>query len=328
MRSRRQQFGSALLGLLLGSAGLYFAFRGFDLDELLTVLGQVQWAWILGAVGLTVVGFVVRGWRWRSLLLPLTQATLRSTTVATVIGYFGNNVLPARLGEIMRAYVLARRQKDIDIAVCVGSIAVERILDLVAVVVLAALSIPALGSATVSLASWLPAALAVLVASAGLWAASHSKALRRRLQTWSPPAVGLLGRFGGLMGSFLKGLLVLGENPRTVALLLQTTIQWLGYVAAVWMVARGVGLPLSLVEVGAVMVATSLAISIPAAPGYVGTFHAANVLLLSEVLAYDPAQAQTFAILSHAVGWVPSVILGAAALVREPVRLRDLDAAV
>ncbi len=325
MTSLHHKLGSTLFGLLLGAVGLYLAFRGFDLDELLAVLGQVEWAWIVGALGLTVAGFVVRGWRWRTLLLPLTHATLWATTAATMIGYFGNNVLPARLGEIMRAYVLAQRQKNIDTAVCIGSIAVERLLDLVAVAILAALSIPALGSDTLSLASWLPAALATLVASAILWGASHSQALRRRLRTWSPPPENFPGRFGGLVGSFLKGLLVLGENPHTGALLLQTLIQWLGYVAGVWMLARGVGLPLSLGEVGAVMVATSLAISIPAAPGYVGTFHAANVLLLSEVLTYDPAQAQTFAILSHAVSWVPSVFLGAAVLVREPVRLRDLD---
>ena len=176
-----------------------------------------------------------------------------------------------------------------------------------------------------SLVSWLPAALGILLATATLWRVSRSRALRRRLRAWSLPREGFPGRFRRLVGSFLEGLLVVGENPRTGTLLLQTTIQWLGYLAGVWMLGRGVGLPLSPLEVGTVMVATSLAISIPAAPGYVGTFHAANVLLLTEVLAYDPARAQTFAIISHAVSWVPSVILGAAALVREPVRLRDLE---
>lgn len=325
MRSRGHQLGTTLFGLVIAAGGLYLAFRDFDLGELLAVLGQVEWMWIMATLGLTVGGFVLRGWRWRTLLLPRTHATLGATTTATMIGYFGNSVFPARLGEIMRAYVLARRQNNIDTAVCFGSIAVERLLDLVAVAILAALTIPALGPDSLSLVSWLPATLGILLATATLWGVSRSSAVRGRLRAWSAPREGLRDRFRRLTGSFLEGLLLLGENPRTGTLLLQTAIQWLGYLAGAWMLGRGVGLPLSPLEVCAVMVATSLAISIPAAPGYVGTFHAANVLLLTEVLAYDAPRAQAFAIVSHAVSWLPSVILGAAALAREPVRLRDLN---
>ena len=101
-------------------------------------------------------------------------------------------------------------------------------------------------------------------------------------------------------------------------------MQWddLRYVLAV---ARAGSVPLTWIESGVVLLATVVAVSVPGAPGFVGTYHAAVVLVTADVLGHPTAQAQAFAILSHASSWLPTVAIGAICLLRSAVRLGEVS---
>jgi glycosyltransferase 2 family protein len=308
---------------MVAVVGLAVAFRRVDLDALGAALAEASWSWFAAAAAATILAVIVRAWRWRLLLAPVELIGVEPLFAATMIGYFGNGVLPLRLGELMRAVAVGRRGGRVDASTALGSIAVERLLDVVSALGVAALVVPFSGGFGGGIEAWAGAAVLVTAAFGGLLWASRSPRLRRSIAARAEASGG--GRPGQLARSFLRGLLILGEGPKLLPIALQTVVIWAAYVVATWAAARAAGVPLSWLETGLVLVATTVAVSVPAAPGYVGTYHAAVVLVTADLLDHPVARAQAFAILSHASSWLPTVGIGAFYLLRSSIRLRDLD---
>jgi uncharacterized membrane protein YbhN (UPF0104 family) len=264
-----------------------------------------------------VFAVLARAWRWQLLLAPIERIGIEPVFSATMIGYFGNGVLPLRLGEVMRAAAIGRRGGRIDASTALGSIAVERLLDVASALAFAALVVPFSGGLGGGIEAWSGAAVLVIAAGGGLLWVSRSRRVRAALQARTESTGG--GRFGELVRSFLRGLLILGELPSLWPVLLYTALIWIAFTAASWMAARSAALELSWMETGLVLVAAIVAVSVPGAPGYVGTFHAAVVLVTHDLLGHPTARAQVFAILMHASSWLPTVLLGAACLLGSSV---------
>ncbi|MCK5330976.1 MAG: flippase-like domain-containing protein, partial [Candidatus Marinimicrobia bacterium] len=123
---------SVAIGISL--AGLYFAFRGVEFEELLGAITRVNGSYILASVLLMVFSVVLRALRWRLILEPIQNISFHPLFGATMIGYFGNSVLPFRLGELLRAYSLSRT-KPISASEAFGTIVLERVLDMIGVLV-------------------------------------------------------------------------------------------------------------------------------------------------------------------------------------------------
>jgi uncharacterized protein (TIRG00374 family) len=311
-------------GLILAAAGLAIAFRRVDLRALGAELAGARWGWFLAAAAVTVLAVMVRAWRWQVLLAPIERIGIEPLFSATMIGYFGNGVLPLRLGEVMRAVAIGKRDgARVDVSTALGSIAVERLLDVVSALAVAALVVPFSGGLGGGVIAWSGAAALVIGAFGGLLWASRSRWVRR-LVAARADASGE-GRLGKLLRSFLRGVLVLGESPALLPIALATALIWIGYLTCVWTAARAAGLPLSWLESGMVLLATTVAVSVPAAPGYVGTYHAAVVLVAADWLGHPAAQAQAFAILIHASSWLPTVAIGALCLLRSSVELGEVS---
>ncbi|HVR28902.1 MAG TPA: lysylphosphatidylglycerol synthase transmembrane domain-containing protein [Thermoanaerobaculia bacterium] len=307
-------------GLLIALAGLAVAFRRVDLEALRAALVQASWPWFAGAGALTVFAVAVRAWRWRLLLAPIDRVGLEPLFSATMIGYFGNGVLPLRLGELMRAVALGRRGTRVDTGAALGSIAVERLLDVASAVLLAALVVPLAGDSRVASGSRWGAVALVAAGFGGLVGASRSA----RVRAWLGTLAGRGGRFGALARSFLRGLLTLGDMRLLPPIALQTAVIWLAYGVVTWMAARAAGISLTWLETGLVVVATTVAVSLPSAPGYVGTFHAAAVLVVGDLLGYAATPAQAFALLAHAASWLPTVAIGGLCLLQSSMRIDEV----
>jgi len=93
------------LGLAISLIFLYLALRGLRLADLVDVLGRANYWWLLPGVAVYFVAVWVRAWRWRYLLLPIKEIPTRRLFPTTVIGYLGNNIFPARAGELLRIVV-------------------------------------------------------------------------------------------------------------------------------------------------------------------------------------------------------------------------------
>ena len=116
-----------VIGLIIAVFAIYFTFRNVSLKELLDSFSNVNFTYLIPSAILIIVSFVVRGLRWKTLLSPIKKVKTRQIFSPLMIGFMGN-MLPARAGEFIRAYLLAKRE-EIAFTGVFASVVVERIFD-------------------------------------------------------------------------------------------------------------------------------------------------------------------------------------------------------
>jgi uncharacterized protein (TIRG00374 family) len=116
------------IGIAISAVFLYLALRNLHLADVWAVARQAHYGWIIPGVAVYFIGVWARTWRWDYLLRPMKRVPLRRLFPVVVIGYMGNNVYPARAGELIRAYVL-RRREDISVSASLATIIIERVFD-------------------------------------------------------------------------------------------------------------------------------------------------------------------------------------------------------
>lgn len=249
------------------------------------------------AIGLYAVATLIRGWRWHAILLQSAIGHARIDAYAlTVVGYMGNTVLPARGGEILRILLLGERT-DARRREILGSIVAERALDAAALVVLfALLTWTQVAGAPVGQA---PALAALAVVGGGVLVLLFYIWLRRR---------GRLERFASIVRPFLRASRLL-VGKRGLGLLAITIGIWILEGAIFWLIGQSLELPVAFLEALFLVVLTSFFLSVPAAPGYLGTFDAALIFGL-KALDIQGGEAVAFVLLARFVLFVPITAAG------------------
>ena len=116
------------IGILISGIFLFFALRGLKLQEVWQAVQGGKYIWLLPGIGVYFVGVWVRAWRWHYLLRPLKKIPTAAMFPIVTIGYMGNNIYPARAGEVLRAMILKQRQ-DVPVSASLATIIVERVFD-------------------------------------------------------------------------------------------------------------------------------------------------------------------------------------------------------
>ena len=116
------------LGVFISVVFIWLALRGLRLDQFWQALQTANYWWVLPGVGVYFVAVWARAWRWHYLLKPIKEVPTSTMFPITTIGYMGNNIYPARAGEVLRAVVLKRRQ-GVSVSASLATIIVERTFD-------------------------------------------------------------------------------------------------------------------------------------------------------------------------------------------------------
>ena len=115
------------LGIGISVIFVWMALNGLDLKGVWEVIKSANYIWLLPSVGVYFIGVWVRTWRWDYLLRPLKKIPVKNLFPVVVIGYMGNNVYPFRAGELLRSYVLYRRE-GVKISASLATVVIERVL--------------------------------------------------------------------------------------------------------------------------------------------------------------------------------------------------------
>jgi uncharacterized protein (TIRG00374 family) len=317
-----------LLGIAITLVCLGLAFYRVNLDELLRALAGADYALVAPAIVLWLIGYVARTIRWRTILSQSPVGSMFELFGVLMVGFATNNLLPARLGELARAYLL-RRRTGLRKTFVLASIFLERVFDGLALV-----AVIAILSAMVELPGWgreveaAAAALFVGVAIClGILLYRHELAARF-VAFVARPLPTRIGKFAiGAFGAFVNGLGSM-RSPGVVAgtsalSLVVWGIEWAAYM----LVASAFSLGLSTVQLAAacafLLVVVNLGIMIPAAPGYVGTFQFFAVAALG-VWGVPPEKALAVAIVAHLAQYVLVTAIGLAFFGREHISLRTM----
>ena len=329
MRLKLWAGGLVSLGLLA------FIFSKIDFHRLWEVLRSVDLGWVAAAGVLNLVFYIIRAERWRFLMEPVKKGVpLIDLLSATIIGFMANNILPARLGEFARAYVLGRRE-SVPASSVFATIVVERLFDSLAVLmllvyVLATMPESIAGGGTAGMiqkAGYVSlGACAVLISVVAFFVAAPGRAAAAVDGILRPISPGFAAKAVYLTEKFASGLRVV-KSPRLLSrIIFYTLLHWLPLFIPVMFFFKAFGLHYGVYQALFFLVITLFSVAVPSTPGFVGTYEAAGVGALV-LLGMDKEAALGFTILAHAVSFVPITLLGFIFLSRENLSLGGLKKA-
>ncbi|NMB89179.1 MAG: flippase-like domain-containing protein [Chloroflexi bacterium] len=318
------------LGLLISAVFLYLALKGLALDQVWTAMLHAHYLWLLPGIAVYFVGVWVRSWRWHYMLRPLKKIPTYQMFPIVAIGYMGNNIYPARAGEVLRAAVLKQRQ-GVPISATLATVIVERIFDGVVMLAFVFLNLPELVRLTGSSGTlgnlsiyqltvfgsvaFIGALLVFLLAAMFpntserivRWAAGRFVPLR-----WRDNVIDVSVRF-------LTGLESLRSPQEALMIFFTTVIIWLLETGKYWFVMHAFEFQVSFFALMLMNGIVNLTTTLPSAPGYIGTFDAPGIALLA-AYGIPPELAASYTLVLHGALWVPITLVGAYYYLRQPLR--------
>jgi hypothetical protein len=286
----------ALLGLTISAIALALVVRQVDLAAAWEVLRDAAPAWVAVTILCIVLDVTLRALRWRGLLAPIARLRLATVAASLLVGYLANNVLPARLGELVRSHHLGDRT-GISRASVLGTVVVERVVDTGVLVAIASAAIVVL-----SVRGIVASAVLLGLAVTGLLVAGLALALVAHRLPFAARGIAELERRPSVAraATRLRGGLAVAGRPRTMAGAIGWSVAaWASTIVAFAAAGHAIGLELTWGQAALLAAGVSLVTAIPAGPGYVGTFELAAVEIAGAIgIAAEPAFA--LALLVHA----------------------------
>ena len=298
------------LGLAISIACLAFFLARTDVSEIRESFGGADYALAFAAVPVYFVAFWLRTLRWQALLRPIAQVPVRRLYPIALIGLMANNIAPARVGELVRAYLVGERE-GMPKTTALGTIAVDRAFDGLTLVTTLGICIAILGSDPRVKSLGLATALVFFAASAVLLALGtapiRARSLMLRIARMLPSQ--LQTPVEVLVDSFLSGLVSIRRPWALVAAALLSLASWGSEAAMYVIIGHAFHLPVGIEVYLLITAAPNLALSILASPGGVGPFEVTT----REVLVYfgtGSAQASAYALALHALLLGPVIVAG------------------
>ncbi|WP_460597536.1 lysylphosphatidylglycerol synthase transmembrane domain-containing protein [Geomonas sp. Red276] len=320
-----------LAGIAISLFFLALVFRKIELDKLTAAFKGMDYRYLFPALVLTFVSYFLRAVRWKFLLLPIKRTRLSNLVSATMIGYMGNNVFPARLGEFMRAYALARRER-MEFSAVFATLVVDRLCDgftmlLVLVVAFFTVTLPP-GKAglhqQLMRGGYLMLGL-YLVVIAFLVLLKQRTAWTLGVVRWllTPLPIRFSSKIEDLLTSFIDGLRLSASPLQFFGIVGSSLAIWATAIWPVDLLLRAFGLPMPISASLFIMVFLVFAVMIPASPGSVGTYEYAGAVALT-ALGAKWEMSVSIALVIHALSFFPVIPVGFYYLWRDKLSVKDL----
>lgn len=319
------------LGVLISVLFIWLALRGLQLNEFWSAVQKANYGWLIPGIGVYFVGVWVRAWRWHYLLKPIKEIPTQTMFPITTIGYMGNNIYPARAGEVLRAVIL-KRKEGVPVSASLATIIVERIFDGVVMLAFVFVNLPELAKLT-SASGFIGNIQQAAVIGTGLFLGALAVFLLAAMFPHTTARIGgwIIQRFTpqrlherllGLMNKFLAGLESLRSPWNVLMIFFTSVIIWLLETGKYWFVMHAFDFTVSFFALMLMNGIVNLATTIPSAPGYIGTFDAPGIAVLT-AYGVDQATAAGYTLTLHIALWLPITALGAYFLAREGIKWSD-----
>ncbi|MEM7416477.1 MAG: lysylphosphatidylglycerol synthase transmembrane domain-containing protein [Gemmatimonadota bacterium] len=309
----------AWAGVAISLALLWWLFRGEDLGDIARQVAQADFAFLVLAGALNVTGGLIRAVRWRLLLAALGHdVPFAARWKALNIGFAVTNITVGRLGEIARPFALSR-MTPVSTSAGLGTIALERVLDLVALTALLLLTLVAPAFPTDAMVLGRPIGVAVS-GVVGLGAAALVAAVL--LAVWPsgvravvvPVASVLPARLAdplvSALDDFLAGLGLLRDPSAALRALAWSILVWVWMAGSFWAAFAAFGLELGFTAALFTQCVVAVFVAIPAAPGFIGTLQAGVLVAVSGVFGVADAETLSMSLGYHFAGYIPVTALG------------------
>ena len=316
-----------VLSVTISAVFLSFAIRKVDWGEAAAALAAAHYMYVLPMFGVTIWTLYIRAQRWRILLRPVGTPAMRTLVSATNIGFMANMVLPLRVGEVIRPVLVSRKENE-PLSGILATVVLERIFDMFTILFLFGVSASIVAvSDQVRQWGYYLSGLAAAVAAAVIIVRWQEALALRILQLALRP---LPAAIGAPVDNFFRGFVQALETLQSPL----TFVQLLGWSLYLWLVIAAIYLlgilafdiPAPLL-VGSITVSAivAIAVSVPQAPGYIGSFQLGCTLSLA-LFNVSQSHAIAYSIVLHLTQFAGVVAAGLYSLAREGMTMRQLEA--
>jgi uncharacterized protein (TIRG00374 family) len=321
-----------ILGVGISCAALALTLRGKDLDRIWTEILQADYRWLAPYVAILLAIHVIRTVRWGILLEPVARIPFSRLNAVAAVGFMALVLLPFRLGEFARPYLIAERPR-LRVSAALSSVVVERVADGLFTAILLILTLLAVPAGTRGLGTFRAAGVVVFIAFASLLAIlvlaylNRPRAVRVTHRLLDPISSRLADRVAGMMDAFIHGLRLVPSRRKVASFFVLTFLYWAVNGWGIQLLARGFGFELRLLDAYTLLGVLVVGVMIPAGPGMVGTFQAAVVAGLSLFAPSSGERAFAFANVLWAVQVAQQTALGLIYLFSRHIRMARIFSA-
>jgi glycosyltransferase 2 family protein len=316
-------------GLAISGGALWLTLRGKDLSRIAAEIQHADYRWLWPYLVILTAIHLIRTVRWGILLEPVAKVPFGRLNAVSAVGIMALVVLPFRLGEFARPYLVAERPR-LRVSAALSSVVVERVVDGLFTAVLLIVTLLAVPEGTRGLQAFRAAGALVFVLFAALLAflvlayRNRARAVRLTHRLVDPLSPRLAERAAGMMDAFIHGLRLVPSRRKVVAFFLLTGVYWGLNGWGIQLFARSFGFSLGLVDAYTVLGVLIVGVMVPAGPGMVGTFQAAIVAGLSLFVADAGERGLAFANVLWAVQFAQQALFGLAFLFSRHIQLGRL----
>lgn len=328
MRSRLRIL--LITGLTIGL--IAFFLRNAQIDRVWASIRGARVDLIIASLVVAAVSYLVRVERWRRLLQPVGAPSFWGASRATMIGFAANALLPGRIGEVLRPYVLAKRE-GFSGAAAFGTVVLERLLDLLVIVLSVAGFILVVDSptndpqllTTLRTAAVTGGAAAVVMLVIIVWLARSPERTEQALRWCVCVTPGWAARVVAEIGQrFLQGLAVVGRPGPLIVAMGLSVVLWLSVAYGMWLTSLAFGIEVSFGESVILMGMVAIGVAVPT-PAGVGGYHAAYELGATSLYGAGVDQAVAAALVMHVLAFLPLTLPGLVFMAQEGLHLGSLS---
>lgn len=317
------------VGIAISVFFLWWSFSKLEWGAFWTALREANYWWIIPSVVVYFGAVWARTWRWHYMLRHIKPVSLRRLFPVVVIGYMGNNVYPARAGEVIRSYVL-KRKEGIGMGASLTTVILERLFDGLVMLFFVFVTLPFIN---------LPRGWNILVIAASalfgvalviFFVIAADPSRTERLYGWFLQRI-VPTRFHhtahAMFDKIMLGLHSLRSPREVLMIFLTSTAIWLTETTKYWFVMHAFDFRVPFTVLMLMTAVANLALIIPAAPGGAGTFEIAGISVLKSFNVRE-AVATSYTVVLHLALWIPITLLGFWYMWREQVAWNDFDQAM
>ena len=311
-----------IIASILSITGIYIALSGEDFPSLFNEIYKVNYLGVFACSIALISSCYIRAYRWKLLIDPIEEISLKEIFSSTMIGYFGNGILAFRLGELLKAYSVSKNH-SIQVSEVFGTVIVERILDLIMVFLLFFLVIPWFPFENdvlrLAINTFIGLMFSLLILISLFVYFDLTKKIKKRFLKLSFMKLSI-----EFVENTIEGIKTIFQNRNKNKIVFLSLFLWLIYVVITIVLLNSCGIKLTLSYSIIIFILGSLSLGIPALPGSAGTYDASVKYGLIVLFSIDSSQALNYALISHAVSYFPLVLLGAFYFISSNLSLSDI----
>lgn len=302
---------------------LYLSLRGIHFNDIYIILKNADYRFIFLPTIFIFLAALFSSIKWS--MIAGSSVKIKNTFTALIIGLFINNVLPARIGEVARGYVLSRKE-GLSFSFALSTVLVDRLFDLIGLLIITFVFFPKQGMPhQVSKAIYM--LIIVLTLCIIIFVLLSNKKAAGLIAGWlhtvqRPVFIKISKRLMEIQENLSR----IKSPATTIYYIFIAFVQWLCMSSALYFVALTIGISISFFSIPFICALLNMGLAVPSSPGYIGVYQFILVYLLA-IFDIPKSQGFTASILFHASWYIPYNILGFFLLLKEHLKIKDLRAA-